>query len=738
MEATEPKAKQDEEQQETAEMEKKVARTEMEVGADGVAVITIINPPINCLSFDVMWSLKDNYEEALRRDDVKAIVLTGQGPNFSGGFDIAAFEDIQGGNNGQKPEPKVGYFAIDVVTDIFEAARKPSVAAITGLVIGGGLELSMACHGRISTAAAQIAVPELTLGFITGLGGTQRLPRLVGLPKALEMLLLSKGIGGEEACKLGLVDAIVSPDELVETARRWALDIAESRKPWIKSLYRTDKLEPLEKAREVLQSARVEARNRSPNVQFPSVCIDVIEEGIVSGPRAGLWKESTTFQELLFTDTCKNLVHLLFAQRATTKVPGITDSGLLPRKIAKVGIVGGGLTSSGIATALILSNYQVILKEEDENLLESTIGRVKDNLQNCVNEGKLNDEKSETALSLLTGVFDYEMFKDVDMAIESASENLHLKQQIFADLKKHCSPNCVLASNTSTIDLNLIGGETKSQDRIIGAHFFSPAHDMPLLEIIRTQKTSSQAVVDLLDVAEKIHKTPIVVRNCTGFAVNRMLFAHAQSAFLLVDHGLDVYKIDHACTKFGLPMGPFRAADLVGLGAAGASGMQFLQSYPERVYKSMLMSVMIEDKREGEASGKGFYKYDEKRNASPDPEIIKYVEKSRNMANVTPNPQLMEIPDEDIVEMLLFPVINEACRILDEGIAVRATDLDIATAMGMGFPAYRGGIMFWADSLGANYICEKLEEWRKLYGNLFKPCSYLTDRAAKGILLSSP
>ncbi|RRT70474.1 hypothetical protein B296_00023030 [Ensete ventricosum] len=460
MEATEPKAKQDEEQQETAEMEKKVARTEMEVGADGVAVITIINPPINCLSFDVMWSLKDNYEEALRRDDVKAIVLTGQGPNFSGGFDIAAFEDIQGGNNGQR---------------------------------------------------------------------TQRLPRLVGLPKALEMLLLSKGIGGEEACKLGLVDAIVSPDELVETARRWALDIAESRKPWIKSLYRTDKLEPLEKAREVLQSARVEARNRSPNVQFPSVCIDVIEEGIVSGPRAGLWK---------------------------------------------VGIVGGGLTSSGIATALILSNYQVILKEEDENLLESTIGRVK-------------------------------------------------------------------------------------------------------------------AVVDLLDVAEKIHKTPIVVRNCTGFAVNRMLFAHAQSAFLLVDHGLDVYKIDHACTKFGLPMGPFRAADLVGLGAAGASGMQFLQSYPERVYKSMLMSVMIEDKREGEASGKGFYKYDEKRNASPDPEIIKYVEKSRNMANVTPNPQLMEIPDEDIVEMLLFPVINEACRILDEGIAVRATDLDIATAMGMGFPAYR-------------------------------------------------
>ncbi|CAD5183080.1 unnamed protein product [Musa acuminata subsp. malaccensis] len=734
-------------------MEKKMARTEMEVGADGVAVITIINPPINCLSFDVMWSLKANFEEAIRRDDVKAIVLTaGQGPNFSGGFDIAAFEDLQGGNNGQKPEPKVGYFAIDVVTDIFEAARKPSVAAITGLVIGGGLELSMACHGRISTAAAQIALPELTLGFITGLGGTQRLPRLVGLPKALEMLLLSKGIGGEEAYKLGLVDAIVSPDELVETARHWALDIAESRKPWTKSLYRTDKLEPPEKAREVLKSARVEARKRSPNVQFPSLCIDVIEEGIVSGPRAGLWKESTTFLELLFTDTCKNLVHLLFAQRATTKVPGITDSGLKPRKIATVGIVGGGLTSSGIATALILNNYQVILKEEDENLLESTIGRVKDNLQNCVNEGKLNDEKCETALSLLTGVLDYERFKDVDMAIEARnqrtpffyptiffpSENLHLKQQIFADLEKHCSPNCILASNTSTIDLNLIGGETKSQDRIVGAHFFGPAHDMPLLEIIQTQKTSPQAVVDLLDVAEKIHKTPIVVRNCTGFAVNRMLFAHTQAALLLVDHGLDVYKIDHACTKFGLPMGPFRAADLVGLGAAGASGIQYLQSYPERVYKSMLMSVMIEDKREGEASGKGFYKYDEKRNASPDPEIIKYVEKSRNMASVTPNPQLMEIPDEDIVEMLLFPVINEACRILDEGIAVKATDLDIATVMGMGFPAYRGGIMFWADSLGANYICEKLEEWSKLYGNLFKPCSYLTDRAAKGILLSSP
>ncbi|KAI3459260.1 hypothetical protein Pfo_015923 [Paulownia fortunei] len=704
-------------------------RTTLDVGADGVAIVTIINPPVNSLSFDVLNSLKDTCEQALRRDDVKAIVITGAQGRFSGGFDISAFGKIQ---DKSVQAPKPGFVSLEILSDIVAAAKKPFVAAVDGLALGGGLEVAMACHARISTPNAQLGLPELQLGIIPGFGGTQALPRLVGIAKALEMMLTSKPVKGEEALSLGLVDALASPDELVNTARHWALDILERKRPWVISYYKTDKLEPLGEAREILKFARAQTRKRAPNLKHPIVCIDVVEEGIVSGARAGLWKEAEAFQLLLESDTCKSLVHIFFAQRGTTKVPGVTDLGLKPRRIKKVAILGGGLMGSGIATALILSNYAVILKEVNDKFLQAGIGRVKANLQSRVKKGQMSQEKFEKTLSLLKGVLDYESFRDVDLVIEAVIENVSLKQQIFSDLEKFCPPHCILASNTSTIDLDLIGEKTRSQDRIIGAHFFSPAHVMPLLEIVRTQKTSPQVIIDLLDVGKKIKKTPVVVGNCTGFAVNRMFFPYTQAALLLVERGTDVYQIDRVITKFGMPMGPFRLCDLVGFGVAIATGGQFVLNFPERTYKSMLIPLMQEDKRAGETTRRGFYVYDEKRKASPDPEIKRYIEKARELSGVTVDPKLTKLSDKDIVEMIFFPVVNEACRVLAEGIAVKAADLDISAVMGMGFPPYRGGILFWADSLGSKYICSRLEEWSSLYGGFFKPCSYLADRAAKG------
>nr|KJB72710.1 hypothetical protein B456_011G191800 [Gossypium raimondii] len=634
-------------------------------------------------------------------------------------------------------KPKLGFVSVEIVSDTLEAAKKPSVAAIDGLALGGGLEVAMACHARISTPTAQLGLPELQLGVIPGFGGTQRLPRLVGLTKSLEMMLTSKPVKGEEAVGLGLVDAVVSSHELIETARRWALDVLARRKPWVATLYKTEKLEPLGEAREIFNFARAQARKRAPNLKHPLVCIDVIEEGIVAGPRAGLWKEAEAFQVLLKSDTCKSLVHIFFAMRGTSKVPGITDRGLMPRQVRKVAVLGGGLMGSGIATALILSNYTVILKEVNEKFLEAGIDRVKANLQSRVKKGKMSQEKFEKTISLLSGVLDYERFRDVDMVIEAVIENVSLKQQIFADLEKFCSPHCILASNTSTIDLNLIGERTKSQDRIVGAHFFSPAHVMPLLEIVRTRQTSPQIIVDMLDVGKKIKKTPIVVGNCTGFAVNRMFFPYTQLGLFLVERGTDVYRIDRVITKFGMPMGPFRLADLVGFGVAIASGMQFIENFPERTYKSMLVPLMQEDKRTGEGTRKGFYSYDNERKPSPDPELYKYIEKSRSISGVAVDPKFVKLSDKDIVEMIFFPVVNETCRVLAEGIAVKAADLDIASVMGMGFPPYRGGIMFWADSLGSNYIYCRLEEWTKMYGEFFKPCAFLAELAAKGAPLSA-
>ncbi|KAK3417963.1 hypothetical protein EUGRSUZ_H03943 [Eucalyptus grandis] len=574
----------------------------------------------------------------------------------------------------------------------------------------------MACHARICTPVAQLGLPELQLGILPGLGGTQRLPRLVGLSKSLEMMLTSKPVKGEEALGLGLVDAVVSPNELITTAQWWVLDILECRRPWLASLYKTDKLEPLGEAREIFKFARAQAKKQAPNLTLPLVYIDVVEEGVVSGPLAGLWKEAEAFQGLLHADTCKSLV------------PGITDRGLMPRQVRKVAVVGGGLMGSGIATALVLSNCSVILKANDKSL-QAGMGRVKANLQSRVKKGNMTQEKFEKTMSLLKGVLDYESFKDVDMVIEAVTENVSLKQQIFADLEQSCPPHCILATNTSTIDLNLIGEKTRSQDRIIGAHFVSPAHVMPLLEIVRTQHTSPQVIVDLLHVGKKIKKTPVVVGNCTGFAFNRMFFPYTMAAMLLVERGADLYQIDKVITKFGMPMGPFRLVDLIGFGVAVATGLQFVQNFPEPTYKSMLAPLLQEDKRLGEATRKGFYLYDERRKASPDSELKKYVEKARSISG------LVKLPEKDIVEMIFFPVVNEACRVLDEGIAVKAADLDIASVMGMGFPPYRGGIMFWADSLGSEYIYSRLEEWSLLYGGFFKPCAYLANRAAKGIPL---
>uniref|UniRef100_A0A0E0DM87 Uncharacterized protein n=1 Tax=Oryza meridionalis TaxID=40149 RepID=A0A0E0DM87_9ORYZ len=649
------------------------------------------------------WAcLKDHYEEALRRNDVKAIVVTAE-------------------------QLKIDYVSIDVMTNTLEAAGKPSVAAINGPALGGGLEISMVCQARISIPTAQLGLPELQLGVIPAFGGTQRLPRLVGLTKALEMMLMSKPIKAEEAHQLGLIDAIVSPNDLLNTACRWALDISESRRPWVHTLSRTDKLESPDEAREILKFARAQVQKQAANLRHPLVCIDVIEEGIVSGPQAGL-----------------------------RKVPGITDLGLMPRKVSKVAIVGGGLMGSGIATALMLCNYPVVLKEVNDKFLDAGIDMIKANLRSRVRKGKMTKEIYEKTLSLLTGVVDYERFKDVDLVIEESNtsnfylaiyfieqywnavvENVKVKQQVFADLERYCPSHCVLATNTSTIDLDLIGEKTNSQDRIAGAHFFSPAHVMPLLEIVRSKRTSPQVVVDLLDVGKKIKKTPVVVGNCTGFAVNRMFSPYTSIALLLVDRGMDVYKIDQVCTEFGMPMGPFRLLDLVGFGVALASGMQYLENSPGSVDKSMLIPLMFEDKRTGEASQKGFYKYEGNRKAIPDPDIFKYVEESRSMAGTVPDLELLKLDDKEIVEMVFFPVINEACQVLGERIANKASDLDIASIFGMGFPPYRGGIMYWADSIGAKRIHARLSEWEMKHGQLFRPCSYLSERAAEGVPLSS-
>ncbi|GAY65794.1 hypothetical protein CUMW_243780 [Citrus unshiu] len=564
------------------------------------------------------------------------------------------------------------------------------------------------------------------------------------------MMLLSKSITSEEGWKLGLIDAVVTSEELLKVSRLWALDIAARRKPWIRSLHRTDKLGSLSEAREVLKLARLQAKKTAPNMPQHQACLDVIEEGIVHGGYSGVLKEAKVFKELVMLDTSRGLVHVFFAQRATSKVPNVTDIGLKPRGVRKVAVIGGGLMGSGIATAHILNNIYVVLKEVNSEYLLKGIKTIEANVRGLVTRGKLTQDKANNALKMLKGVLDYSEFKDVDMVIEAVIESVPLKQKIFSELEKACPPHCILATNTSTIDLNIVGEKTSSQDRIIGAHFFSlmlsssdggifnPAHVMPLLEIVRTERTSAQVILDLMTVGKIIKKVPVVVGNCTGFAVNRAFFPYSQSARLLVSLGVDVFRIDSAIRSFGLPIGPFQLLDLAGYGVAAATSKEFDKAFPDRSFQSPLVDLLLKSGRNGKANGKGLYTYEKGSKPKPDPSVLPIIEECRRLSNIMPGGKPISVTEKEIVEMILFPVVNESCRVLEEGIVVRASDLDVASVLGMSFPSYRGGIVFWADVVGANYVYTSLKKWSQLYGNFFKPSRFLEERATKGIPLSAP
>uniref|UniRef100_M0ZX91 Multifunctional protein n=1 Tax=Solanum tuberosum TaxID=4113 RepID=M0ZX91_SOLTU len=668
-----------------------------EIGKDGIAIIRIRNPPVNALALSVIDGLKEQYEEAVERNDVKAIVLTGD-DKFCGGLDINIIQKVQkNGDTSFLPDASV-----ELVIDTIENGKKPSVAAIQGFALGGGLELAMGCSARIATSRAELGLPELKLGLIPGCGGTQRLPRLVGTSKAIEMLMSSKIITSEEGKELGIIDDVVaSHEDLLTFSRLWALDIAEGRIARTHTLRRTDKIEPIHKSSAILEVKRQQ--------------------------------EDKVFRELVLSKSAKALLHAYFAERATSKVPGITDCKLKHRKIEKVAVIGGGLMGSGIATALILSSIQVILKEINFDYLQKSVKSIEVNLHSLVKRGDLLEEKMKKAFSLLKGVVDYEEFTDVDMVMEVVNEEVLLKQSIFEEIENICHPHCIFASNTSTIDLNVIGARTKSQDRIVGTHLFSPAHVMPLLEIVQTENTSKQVILDVLKFAKIIQKVPIVVKNCTGFAVNRTFFPYMQGAEILANLGIDVYRIDRVITEFGMRIGPFQLFDLSGYSIFLAVVKEFAAAFPDRTFQCPLVQLMMAN---GKKNGRGYYLYKKGKIPEPDLSVLQIVEESRRLASIMPGGEPISVMDQEIVEMLFFPVVNEACRVIEERVVVRASDLDVASVHGMKFPSERGGIMYWADSIGAEYIYARLKYWSKAYGSFFKPSQFLQERATKGIPLA--
>ncbi|EFJ32812.1 hypothetical protein SELMODRAFT_439712 [Selaginella moellendorffii] len=726
------------------------SKVRLEVGGDGVALLVIDNPPVNSLSAQVMGELAEKFIEAHERADVQAIVLTGANNKFSGGADIksmskapgliySCFLSIQqptGGIVGAVRKTEVS--GLVLMNDIIEGGSKPAVAAIHGFALGGGLELAMACHARVASPDARLGLPELQLGIIPGLGGTQRLPRLVGVGKAVEMMMTSKMIKAKEAHEAGLVDAICDYPQLIQFARNYAKGIANKTHPFLKTLERSDKLEPLHKALHIIANARLRAKKTHKHVEYPFICLAVIEHGIHKGGIEGTIFERKMGVQTVDSLPAKALMHIFLAERTVYKVPNVSDGRLEARPVKTVGVIGGGLMGSGIATALIVHNVRVLLKEVDEERLQAGINRVQANLKSRVSKGSMSQAEFQRALGLLVGTVDYKGFESANLVIEAVIESIPLKKKIFGELDAICSRDCILASNTSSCDLNEITDGVSFRDRIIGAHFFSPAHVMRLLEIVRTDSTSHQSICDLLALSKKIGKVPVVVQNAVGFAVNRVFFPYHRIAAFLVDLGVHPYRIDAVIKDFGMPIGPFRLGDLAGLQIGALVADTFEKEFGDRLYPSYMGTLMAKANRTGEATGKGYYNYHGTRQEHPAPELDEILEESRKLAGLNARGLTAEgITDKDIVEMIFFPIVNEACRVIDEKIVIRASDLDVASVLGMGFPAFRGGIAFWGHTVGLHYILVRLQQWHSHYGSIFRPTSSLHKLAAtKSMMLA--
>ena len=704
-------------------------------------MVVVNNPPVNSLHPNVQKGLDACYRELCSDRSVKAVVITGAGRMFMAGADIASLARQQK-SRASVAEMKEWIDAGDAIFNHLESGPLPTVAAVNGDALGGGCELALACNARVAAQSAAFGLPELSLGIIPGLGGTQRLPRVIGLEKAVQLTLTGKKLKAKEALAAGLADAVVKDEQLLEAAKQMALDIAEGRRKRLMALHRSDRVGSYEDGKGVLEMARVQARKKNRLLPQPFAYLDAVEEGVRNGGEAGLRAEAAAFAQLVGQPTARALVHFFFASRATTKVEGLPAKAQ-GKPIKSVAVIGGGTMGAGICIAFLSKGFPVILKEINQKALEAGVGRIVEQMLRVIKSRKLPMGALELMMRGLKAQTTYDGFQQVDLVIEAAVESVPLKQKIFQEVEALISPTCVLSSNTSTIDLEVVGANTHSQHRIIGLHFFSPAHIMPLLEVIRTRHTSADVVMRCLEVSKKLGKTPVVVGNVVGFAANRGFFPYGQAAGLLVDAGLSPYRIDSALEAFGMPMGVFKMTDLSGVDIAIHVSATIRQAYGERTYFSTAVQQLHDQKRLGQKTGKGWYTYGKGGRAQPDAAGISAVlQQARKDAHSPPSLCESSMSDSDVVEMLLFPVVNEFCRLLDERMIGSHGDVDVVSVMGYGFPAFRGGVMWWAEDGvegGFARVRDRLQHFANTLGQnspqiraFYAPSAYLTQLATKG------
>ncbi len=684
---------------------------------DGIAMITINNPPVNALGPGVPEGISDAIKTAAKDDAVKAVVMIGGGRTFVAGADIKEFEKLR---SGARPG---GDGILPLLVQI-EDCGKPIVMAIHGTALGGGLELAMAGHYRVAAPGAQFGQPEVRLGIIPGAGGTQRLPRLAGVAKAVEMCAEGNPIGAEEALKFGIIDRIIEGD-LRAGAVRFAREIAD--RPTLKTRERKVGPGEAEQNSLVFTAARESARKKQRGMRAPLAAIDAVEAATKLPFEDGCREERRLFAECLNSDQSRALIHVFFGEREVAKIPDIpTDVATIP--IDSVAVVGAGTMGGGIAMVFANAGIPVLLREADQTALDQGLAKIGKNYATSVERGRFTAAFVDQRLKLIHPTLSYDGFEKVDLVIEAVFEGMALKKEVFAQLDRVCKAGAILASNTSTLNIDEIASSTSRPEFVIGTHFFSPANVMRLLEVVRGKQTSKEVIATTMQLARKLGKIGVLVGNCRGFVGNRMFHPYVRESVFLVEEGATVEAVDKALYDFGMAMGPLAVGDLTGLDVGWRIRKEYRHLEKPGIRQPIAGDRLCELGRYGQKTGAGWYKYDEKRRPIPDPEVTQLVRKWAAEAGIAQR----KISADEIVDRCLFALVNEGARILLEGYALRAVDIDIIYLNGYGFPAYRGGPMWFADTVGLPKVYDRVCQFQRQHGALWEPAPLLTQLAKQG------
>ena len=661
-----------------------------------VAVLHMDRPPVNSLGFDLRAGIADALDQANADPSVAIIVLTGTARAFSAGADVTEFGTAKAGK-----EPN-----LRVVIALLENSPKPVVGAIAGQCLGGGLELAMGCHFRVALADAQLGLPEVKIGLLPGAGGTQRLPRLIGLEAALNMIVSGAPVAAAKFAGTPLVDRIVESSidgDLVAGAVAFAHEVLEKKLP----ARRARDLKVKDPQGEAfLQFARNTVGAMSKQFPAPLRCLEAVAASLNKPFDEGVKIEREGFMALMATPESRALRHIFGAERAAAKIPGLPDGTPL-RPIHKVGVIGAGTMGGGITMNFLNAGIPVVLLEMKQEALDKGLGTIRRNYDNTLKKGKLTPEQVAQRMGLVTGTLSYDAFADVDLVVEAVFEDMGVKQTVFETLDKVCKPGAILASNTSYLNIDKIAGFTKRPSDVVGLHFFSPANVMRLLEVVRGAQTAPDVLATSMALAKKIKKIAVVSGVCDGFIGNRMLARYGAAAQGLINAGALPQQVDGALQKFGLAMGPFRMGDLAGLDIGWATRKR------KAAEAGMEMRPNVADKlcevgRFGQKTGAGYYRYEAgKRDPIPDPLTEQLIADYRSANGITAR----KISDDEVVERCIFALVNEGARILEEGIAARASDLDIVYLNGYGFPLHRGGPMLYADLVGLPNVLRSLRRF---------------------------